>query len=198
MITTGANKINEQQQELLQITKKLKQAKEKQSAIINLLKREEEKQDNINFYTLQLSNEDLREINKLREVVPYLRNVEPLNKVIWKSYYEKPFTDLVGRLIGSKVVCGIYKITNLENQKVYIGQSVNIKERLRTHIKRGLGAETPTRNKLYTVMNKVGVENFSYEIIEECPREQLNEKECYWIDYFESQNFGYNETKGGS
>jgi hypothetical protein len=120
---------------------------------------------------LQLSNEDLREINKLREVVPYLRNVEPLNKVIWKSYYEKPFTDLVGRLIGSKVVCGIYKITNLENQKVYIGQSVNIKERLRTHIKRGLGAETPTRNKLYTVMNKVGVENFSYEIIEECPRE---------------------------
>ena len=198
MITTGANKINEQQQELLQITEKLKQAKEKQSAIINLLKREEEKQDNINFYTLQLSNEDLREINKLREVVPYLRNVEPLNKVIWKSYYEKPFTDLVGRLIGSKVVCGIYKITNLENQKVYIGQSVNIKERLRTHIKRGLGAETPTRNKLYTVMNKVGVENFSYEIIEECPREQLNEKECYWIDYFESQNFGYNETKGGS
>lgn len=198
MITTGANKINEQQQELLQITEKLKQAKEKQSAIIDLLKREEEKQDNINFYTLQLSNEDLREINKLREVVPYLRNVEPLNKVIWKSYYEKPFTDLVGRLIGSKVVCGIYKITNLENQKVYIGQSVNIKERLRTHIKRGLGVETPTRNKLYTVMNKVGVENFSYEIIEECPREQLNEKECYWIDYFESQNFGYNETKGGS
>lgn len=198
MIATGANRINEQQQELLQITEKLKQAKEKQSAIIELLKREEEKQDNINFYTLQLSDEDLREISKLREVVPYLRNVEPLNKVIWKSYYEKPFTDLVGRLIGSKVVCGIYKITNLENQKVYIGQSVNIKERLRTHIKRGLGAETPTRNKLYMVMNKVGVENFSYEIIEECPREQLNEKECYWIDYFESQDFGYNETKGGS
>ena len=47
-------------------------------------------------------------------------------------------------------------------------------------------------------MNKVGVENFSYEIIEECPREQLNEKERYWIDYFESQDFGYNETKGGS
>lgn len=198
MTTAGVNRINEQQQELLQITEKLKQAKEKQSAIIELLKREEEKQDNINFYTLQLSDEDLREISKLREVVPYLRNVEPLNKVIWKSYYEKPFTDLVGRLIGSKVVCGIYKITNLENQKVYIGQSVNIKERLRTHIKRGLGAETPTRNKLYMVMNKVGVENFSYEIIEECPREQLNEKERYWIDYFESQDFGYNETTGGS
>lgn len=198
MTTAGVNRINEQQQELLQITEKLKQAKEKQSAIIELLKREEEKQDNINFYTLQLSDEDLREISKLREVVPYLRNVEPLNKVIWKSYYEKPFTDLVGRLIGSKVVCGIYKITNLENQKVYIGQSVNIKERLRTHIKRGLGAETPTRNKLYMVMNKVGVENFSYEIIEECPREQLNKKERYWIDYFESQDFGYNETKGGS
>lgn len=194
-----SNEINKATKELAEVEDKLSIAKAKQETIITLLKREEEKKDNINFYTLQLTDDDLKEINKLREIAPYFRNAEPLYKVIWKSYYEKPFTDLIGRLINSSnVVCGIYKITNLENQKVYIGQSENIKERLRSHIKRGLGAETPTRNKLYTVMNKVGVENFSYEIIEECPREQLNDKERYWIDYFKTQDFGYNETKGGS
>lgn len=199
MVNSGKEQLEQQQNKLIEIDEKIKQAKEKQSSIIALLKREEEKQDNINFYRLQLSDEDLQEIKKLREVVPHLRHMEPLNKVIWKTYYEKPFTDLIGRLIGSKAaVCGIYKITNLENQKVYIGQSVDIKTRLKTHIKRGLGAETPTRNKLYTIMNKVGVENFSYEIIEQCTREQLNDKERYWISYFESQDFGYNETKGGS
>ena len=190
--------IEEQQRQLEEVELQLLIAQKKQSAIVEQLKREEEKRTNILFYTLQLSDQDLKEISKLREVVPYLRNEEPLNKVIWKSYYEKPFTDLIGRLIGSEIVCGIYKITNLQDQKVYIGQSINIKDRFRSHIKRGLGAETPTRNKLYTAMNKTGVENFSYEIIEKCPREQLNDREKYWIKYFQSQDYGYNETKGGS
>ena len=43
-----------------------------------------------------------------------------------------------------------------------------------------------------------GVENFIYEIIEKCPREELNDKERYWITYFGAQEYGYNETKGGS
>lgn len=103
------------------IEQKLKEAQSKQAALINILKREEAKRDNINFYRLQLAELDLKEINRLREVGQYLRNEEPLNKVIWKTYYEKPFTDLIGRVIGQKVICGIYKITNIESQKVYIG-----------------------------------------------------------------------------
>lgn len=186
------------QERLIECENALKSAKEKQDAITELLKRQQKEKDKINFYKLQLSEQDIQEIQKLREIIPYLRNFEPLNKVIWKSYYEKPFTDLIGRVVGSNVVCGIYKITNLENKMTYIGQSTNIKERWRTHVKRGVGAETPTRNKLYTIMNKIGVENFSFEIIEECPREQLNEKERYWISYFNSQDFGYNETKGNA
>ncbi|MDD7756388.1 MAG: hypothetical protein PUJ51_18030 [Clostridiales bacterium] len=51
----------------------------------------------------------------MREVGEHLRNPEPLNKVIWKCYYEKPTTDLIGRVIGSGTHTGIYKITNLTN-----------------------------------------------------------------------------------
>jgi hypothetical protein len=50
-----------------------------------------------------------------------LRDKEPLNKVIWKCYYEKPTTDLIGRVIGTGVKTGIYKITEIETGKCYVG-----------------------------------------------------------------------------
>lgn len=190
--------ISSKQKELQEVQQCLTDAQQKQAIIVEKLKEEQKNKDKIVFYKLQLSDDDIREIKKLREIVPYLRNFEPLNKVIWKTYYEKPFTDLIGRVVGNSTSCGIYKITNLENQMTYIGQSVNIKERWRSHIKRGIGAETPTGNKLYSVMNSIGVENFSFEIIEECPREKLNERERYWISFFKSQEFGYNETRGNN
>ena len=84
-----------------------------------------------------------------------------------------------------------YKITNIENKMCYVGQSVDIAERWRQHIKRGLGAETPTKNKLYPAMASFGIENFTFEIIEECEKSQLNDKEDYWQNYFEAKEFGY-------
>jgi hypothetical protein len=62
-----------------------------------------------------LSDIDLEEIEKLRAVEPYLRNKEALNKIIWKVFYEKPTTDLIGRVIGNTSQTGIYKITNIDN-----------------------------------------------------------------------------------
>ena len=73
----------------------------------------------------------------------------------------------------------------------YVGQSTNIAERWKQHIKRGLGADTPTRNKLYPIMQAIGVENFSFEIIEECTKSQLNDREDYWQDFFKAKEFGY-------
>lgn len=89
-------------------------------------KREAEKQAAADFYRLVLSEEDKEEIAKLRTILPYLRDKEPLNKVIYKCYYEKPYTDLVGRVVGSEIKTGIYKITNMENNMSYVGQAVNI------------------------------------------------------------------------
>ena len=56
--------------------------------------------------------------------------------------------------------------------------------RWKQHIKRALGAEPITKNKLYPIMNQVGPENFTFEIIEECPKEKLDEREKYWQEYF--------------
>ena len=169
----------------------LEDLRHKVEAAVAYDKRNEENKNKTDFYKLNLTQDDLDEIYELRKIISHFRNPEPVNKVIWKTYYEKPYTDLVGRVIGSGVHCGIYKITNLQNNMCYVGQSTNIAERWKQHIKRGLGADTPTRNKLYPIMQAVGVENFSFEIIEECTKSQLNDREDYWQDFFKAKEFGY-------
>lgn len=90
---------------------------------------------------------------------------------------------------------GIYKIQNCINQKVYIGQSVDIKRRWKSHRTSFNTQDYP----IYRAMRKYGLDNFSFEIVEECDKSQLNEREIYWISYYQSNNpdFGYNLTKGG-
>ena len=85
----------------------------------------------------------------------------------------------------------IYKITNLENGMVYVGQAVNIADRWKQHIRRGVGADPPTQNKLYPAMIATGVENFMFEIIEECNAAKLNEREQYWQQFYSAKSFGY-------
>ena len=138
-----------------------------------------------------LPKEDCKEIEILREITPKLRDPAPLNKVIWKVYYEKPYTDLIGRVLGQTTKTGIYKITNLKNDMSYVGQAVNVADRWRQHIKRGLGAETPTRNKLYPAMAEFGVENFMFELLEECPAQKLNELEDKYQEIFHCKDYGY-------
>lgn len=183
--------ISNHKKEFLDLQLQLQDMREKVNSAVEAAKREEEKKTEKDFYRLVLSETDLQEIQYLRQVEPFLRDKEALNKVIWKVYYEKPYTDLVGRVVGSSVKTGIYKITNLENQMCYVGQAVNIADRWRQHIKRGIGAEAPTRNKLYPAMLSIGAHNFTFEIIEECDRALLNEREDYWQDYFKAKEFGY-------
>ena len=160
-------------------------------AAVAAAKRAEELKNQQDYYRIQLSAADLHEIELLREVEPYLRDKEPLNKVIWKCYYEKPTTDMIGRVVGSGVHTGIYKLTEIATGKCYVGQAANIADRWKQHIKRGVGAETPTRNKLYPAMIAAGPENFTFEIVEVCDRTLLDEREDFWQDYFKAKEFGY-------
>jgi group I intron endonuclease len=77
----------------------------------------------------------------------------------------KPTSDLCNRVLGSTTICGIYKITNKQTGDIYIGQSVNIADRWKQHIKCGLGIDASVTNKLYNNMQKYGVWNFTFEIL---------------------------------
>ena len=181
---------------ILEQENKLQDLQQKVTTIVEANKRIELDKQQKDFYRLQLSELDIEEIKKIRSIEPYLRQKEPLNKVIWKVYYEKPYTALIGRVIGNKKITGIYKITNLENGMCYVGQSVDIAERWKQHIKRGIGADPATQNKLYPAMLEQGVENFTFELLEECPGAQLTEREKFYTDFYKAQEFGYSIKKG--
>ena len=92
---------------------------------------------------------------------------------------------------------GIYKIENKINGKVYIGQSINIKIRWQQHKRE---ANCNRRNApLYNALRKYGLDNFTFEVLEECSQELLNEKEIFWIAHYKSndRDFGYNVLAGG-
>ena len=170
----------------------IEQLRSSVASAVEIAKHKMEEENKIEFYRLQLPEASVNDIWALRSVESLLSNAETINKVIWKSYYERPYTDLIGRLgLSNSAVCGIYKITNIENEMTYIGQAVNIAERWKQHIKRGIGAETPINNKLYPAMKQFGPENFTFEIVEVCPRSKLNEREDYWQEFYKAKEFGY-------
>lgn len=95
--------------------------------------------------------------------------------------------------------CGIYKITNLTNGKIYIGQSVNIYQRWRAEKSRSFNPTSIEFNCAKArAFRKYGIKNFHFEIIEECKPEQLNEREIYWANYYNSYvPKGYNVSLCG-
>lgn len=93
--------------------------------------------------------------------------------------------------------CGIYIIKNKINNKVYIGQSVDIMCRWYAHKNSAKGKSQDSYTKIHTVMNELGIDNFYIEILEECEYSKLDEREIYWIDFFNSYKNGYNMTLGG-
>lgn len=93
---------------------------------------------------------------------------------------------------------GIYKITNLINGKSYIGQSINIEKRFISHKQRAFNKKDRDYNKhLYCSIRKYGLNNFSFEILEECSIDELNDRERYYIIKYNSFLNGYNLTLGG-
>ena len=95
--------------------------------------------------------------------------------------------------------CGIYKITNIINNKCYIGQSVQIERRWQWHKNNYNNKNERTYdNHFYRSIRKYGIENFKFEIIEECQEDELDEREMHWIAHYDSFNNGYNSTIGGA
>ena len=174
----------------------LDKIKETRTAAIQAITREKEIEEQLAFYCLQASDNDLRDIAVLDSVKAKLTNPRILSMLIWQTYWRTPMTNLCNNVIGNDTKTGIYKITNQKTKECYIGQAVDLATRWKDHAKCGLGIDTPVGNKLYKAMQEFGIWNFSWEVIEICPRDQLNEKEKYYIDLYDSKNFGYNSTSG--
>ena len=179
-----------------QIQSDLAQLKSVYQAATAARLRQQEEQDKISFYRIKISEKQVNDITHLQEWKKELNDPSIVSKIIWSAFVMKPTTDLCNRVLGSGSVCGIYKITNKQTGDIYIGQSVNVADRWKQHVKCGLGIDASATNKLYNNMQKYGVWNFTFEILQKCTRDKLNEKERFWIQMYQSNKVGLNVTKG--
>lgn len=88
---------------------------------------------------------------------------------------------------------GIYMFENKKNHKKYIGQSINIMKRKWEHI-----YSPSPYSKFDDILHQEGEDNFNFSIIEICSANELDEKEKYWITYYDSIKNGYNLIEGGN
>lgn len=91
---------------------------------------------------------------------------------------------------------GIYAIKNKMNNKMYIGQSVNVNKRKSYHLWL-LRNNSHFNPKLQNAFNKYGEENFEFVILEKCNKEELDDKEIEYINRYNTTNNGYNICEGG-
>ena len=95
--------------------------------------------------------------------------------------------------MAKEKIIGVYRITNKANGKVYIGSSVDIKGRWNSHIS-DLSRGVHRNQYLQNAWNKYGKDNFVFEIIEKCSKDEINLREQYWIDTYNAsiRDKGYN------
>lgn len=159
---------------------------------------EEAEQDKWRFYSIHLTDNQTSDIAYLQTWKHQLHDPSIVSKIIWSAYYIKPVGDMCNRILGTQKISGIYKLTDKSTGMVYIGQSVNVADRWKTHIKYGLGIDTPiTPNKLYQAMQNSSLWYWTFELLEECPKDKLNKREKFWIDFYQSDKTGLN-SKGGN
>lgn len=182
--------------EIAQIQNQLNSLKATRDATLEALRKEEELKANQDYYRLDISERDERDIEILNNIKPQISKPRLLSMLIWQTYYQPIAKKKFPLILGENKVCGIYKITNIKDNKCYIGQAVDIRDRWNQHCKHGLDIDTPQRNKLYQAILKYKLENFTFELIEECPKEELNQKEKYYINLYNSCTFGYNSNIG--
>ena len=194
--TAYSNRQLELLREMNEVQEELNQIKATRDATRQAITREKEIEQKLSFYCLQISEADLKDIAVLETVAPKLSKPRILYMLIWQTFFRTPMTNLCNNIIGAKTKSGIYKITNIKTKECYIGQAVDLASRWKDHAKFGLRIDTPAGNQLYKAMIEFGIWNFSWEVLEEVPPAQLNEKEVYYIDLYDSKNFGYNQTKG--
>lgn len=174
----------------------LTKLKETRAAAHEALLKEQEIKENKDNYKLSPSQADLADARRLEIVKRELNKPRILSMLIWQTYWQPLAKKQFPLILQDKTKCGIYKITNLITDECYIGQAVDIYKRWNEHCKCGLGIDTPPGNKLYKAIQEYGLENFTFELLTECSASELNEKEKYFIELYQSNTFGYNGTGG--
>ena len=135
----------------------------------------------------------------MNSIIGNIKNKQLLYKLIWSEYLQKPFNEMLKRILeGKEVRCVIYKITNLKTGEIYIGKTkAEVSKRWTEHIKTSLNIGTIARSKIHIMLFEHWDE-FSFEILEKVSDESLlSSREKFYINFYQSNIYGYNMNSGG-
>ena len=191
-----SQKMSRLQEEMDGAAAQLQKLKDTRKAAHQALLKQKEVKEKKEDYCLIPSSLELQDIYALQHVKRGLHKPRILSMLIWQTYFQPLAKQKFPVILQDKTKMGIYKITNLKTDECYIGQSVDIYKRWTDHCKAGLGIDTPAGNKLYKSMQEYGLQNFSFELLCQCSKEELDEKEKYFIELYQADLYGYNSTKG--
>ena len=182
--------------ELDLVLEEVKRYKEKRDAINQEILRAralEEKQD---FYRIQLDDSSKQDIEVLNNIRQKLNKTDLLDKLIYDNYIARPVKEMVKRVLEGKNPSGIYKVTNIKTNEIYIGKSVKIADRFVNHVKSACGLDGVAESQFQRALKKYGIDCFTWELLEECAKENLTEREKFYILFYSTKEYGYNQREG--
>lgn len=176
----------------------LNEWKSKQDAINQEIQRQQELEDTVNFHRIQLKESDKSDIHFLLSIEDNINNKELLHKLIWTEYIQRPFNQMINSVFGSKVPKNvIYCIEDINTHKKYIGKtSAEVSKRWTDHIKNSLNIGTIKRQNIHDALYNHWDE-FTFTILEEVKDDKLGDREKFYINFFQTDKYGFNIKSGG-
>ena len=182
--------------ELTNITLELEEYQAKRAAINDAILRERELEEKEDFYRILIKENDIKDIEVLRSIELRLTNREVLNKLIYEVFIKRPLMEMEKRVLQGRKIGGIYKITYIKTGESYIGRSVDIGNRWKEHCLSSLNIGTIAHSTFHNILADKGLQNFTWEVLEEVDKDKQSSREKYWIDFYQTDK-QYNQKAGG-
>ena len=173
--------------EIQSTQRKMEEFRQIRNSINEAVLRERALEEKKDFYRICLSQEDIDDISELKELIPRLRHREILPKLMWDTMVSRATKEMIKRITGGRTVGGIYKITYIPTGEAYIGKTTEFGTRWQSHVQTALGMEKVARSTLHVHMASHGIQNYTFEILEEVPREKQTEREKFYIELYGTQ-----------
>ena len=184
------------QEELAAAKSELDEFQAKRAAVNEAIRREREKEEQEDFYRISITDSDIKDIEVLRSIETRLTNREVLNKLIYEVFIKRPLMEMEKRVLKGQKIGGIYKITYIKTGEAYIGRSVDIGNRWKEHCLSSLNIGTIAHSTFHNVLAEKGLQNFTWEVLEQVDKDKQSSREKYWVDFYQTDK-QYNSKAGG-
>ena len=168
----------------------------KQNAINEQILRQRALDEQQDFYRICITSDDCEDIEILRGIRNKLHRTAFLDKIIYDTFVSKYVKEMAKRVLQGKDPSGIYKVTNIKTNEIYIGKSTNVATRWVNHTKSAYGLEGVADSQFQRALKQYGVQNFTWELVEAVPKDQLTTREKFYISFYNTTEFGYNQRVG--